>query len=231
MRRVGANGAEIAPSILAADFTRLGEQIEELKAAGCELLHIDVMDGHFVPNITIGLPVVRSLRKSTDLALDCHLMIREPDRYVEAFAEAGADMISVHQEAAPHLDRTLTTIRAAGARAGVVLNPATPVDTLSEVLGQVDYVLVMSVNPGFAGQKFIPYALNKLRRLSELRAAENLHFQLEVDGGIGIENIGDVVRAGAGLVVVASAIFHTHSPRESFEKLRRAAFLATAQKV
>ncbi|MGH9788311.1 MAG: ribulose-phosphate 3-epimerase [Candidatus Acidiferrales bacterium] len=227
-----ANGpAEIAPSILAADFARLGEQIEALKAAGCKMLHVDVMDGHFVPNITIGVPVVRSLRGATDLALDCHLMISEPDRYVEAFAQAGADMISVHQEAAPHLDRTLSAIRAAGAEAGVVVNPATPVATLTEVLPQVDFVLVMSVNPGFGGQKFIPYALDKLRHLAEWRAAHGADFRLEVDGGIGVENIGEVVRAGADIVVAGTSIFHTPNPTESFTELRRAASQAIAQKV
>jgi ribulose-phosphate 3-epimerase len=228
-RRIGS--PEVAPSILAADFARLGEQIEALKEAGCQLLHVDVMDGHFVPNITIGVPVVRSLRQATDLLLDCHLMIAEPDRYVEAFAEAGADMISVHQEATPHLDRTLAAIRATGARAGVVLNPATPVATLSEVLGQVDFVLVMSVNPGFGGQKFLPGALAKLEQLRAWRADQGADFRLEVDGGIGVENIGDVVRAGADIIVAGSSIFHTGNPSESFIALRRTASLAIAEKV
>jgi len=227
-----ANGSvEIAPSLLAADFARLGEQIVELKQAGCRLLHLDVMDGHFVPNLTIGVPVVASLRKATDLLLDCHLMIAEPDRYVEAFAEAGADMISVHQEVTPHLDRTLTTIRTAGAQAGVVLNPATPVSTLSEVLGQVDFVLVMSVNPGFGGQRFLPGTLAKVRQLTEWRAAQGGHFRVEIDGGIGIDTIGEAVRAGAEIVVAGASIFHTPNPRQSFEELRRAAALATAEKV
>ncbi len=235
MRRLGSrhsNGpAEIAPSILSADFARLGEQIEALKSAGCRMLHVDVMDGHFVPNITIGVPVVRSLRAATDLILDCHLMISEPDRYVEAFAEAGADMISVHQEAAPHLDRTLRAIRAAGAEAGAVINPATPVATLSEVLPQVDFVLVMSVNPGFGGQKFIPNAIGKLRELAEWRAAHGADFRLEVDGGIGVENIGEVVRAGADIVVAGTSVFHTPNPPASFNELRRAASQAVAEKV
>ena len=195
------------------------------------MLHVDVMDGHFVPNITIGVPVVRSLRGATDLILDCHLMIAEPDRYVEAFAEAGADMISVHQEATPHLDRTLRAIRAAGAQAGAVINPATPVATLNEVLPQVDFVLVMSVNPGFGGQKFIPYVVGKLRELSEWRAAHGADFKLEVDGGIGVENIGEVVRAGADIVVAGASVFHTPNPPESFAELRRAASLAIAEKV
>lgn len=232
MARAGRIGSpEVAPSLLSADFARLGEQIEALKEAGCRLLHLDVMDGHFVPNITIGVPVVRSLRQATDLLLDCHLMIAEPDRYVEAFAEAGADLISVHQEATPHLDRTLAAIRAAGCRAGVVLNPATPVATLSEVLGQVDFVLVMSVNPGFGGQRFLPGALTKLEQLRAWRADHGLDFRLEVDGGIGVENIGDVVRAGADIVVAGTSIFHTANPSESFVALQRAATLAIAEKV
>lgn len=224
-------GAEIVPSILAADFTRLGGQIAGLKAAGCRMLHIDVMDGHFVPNITIGLPVVASLRRSTDLLLDCHLMIENPDQYVERFVEAGADMVSVHQEAAPHLDRTLATIRAAGAKAGVALNPATPVSTLSEVLDKVDFVLVMSVNPGFSGQKFLPHALDKIAQLKELRDNHRGSFQIQIDGGVGPKNIEDVVRAGADLAVAASAIFGASNPQESFTELQRAASLATATKV
>lgn len=232
MAGLRSNGApEVAPSILAADFSRLGEQIAALKEAGCRLLHVDVMDGHFVPNISIGVPVVRSLRRATDLTLDCHLMISEPDRYVEAFAEAGADMISVHQEAAPHLDRTLAAIRATGARAGVVLNPGTPVATLSEVLGQVDYVLVMSVNPGFGGQRFLPGALSKLKQLCALRAEQGLDFRLEVDGGVGLENIGEAVRAGAEIVVAGTSIFDSSNPSERFLELQRAASLALAQKV
>ena len=230
-RRVATNGAEIAPSILAADFTRLGEQIAELKAAGCRLLHVDVMDGHFVPNISIGVPVVRALRQATDLPLDCHLMISEPDRYVEAFAQAGADMISVHQEAAPHLDRTLAAIRAAGCQAGAVVNPATPVETLTEILEQADFVLVMSVNPGFGGQKFLPGAVSKLEQLRAWRADHGADFRLEVDGGIGLDNIGEVVRAGADIVVAGTSIFHTANPSQSFVALQRAASLAIAEKV
>ena len=200
-------GAEIVPSILSADFTRLGEQIGELKKAGCRMLHVDVMDGHFVPNITIGLPVVKSLRKATELGLDCHLMIENPGQYVERFVEAGADMVSVHQEADPHLDRTLAAIRAAGAKAGAALNPATPVSTLSEVLDKVDYVLVMSVNPGYSGQQFIPGALDKIAQLRELREIHRANFLIQVDGGVGQKNIENVVRAGADLVVAASATF------------------------
>jgi ribulose-phosphate 3-epimerase len=222
---------EVAPSILAADFSRLGEQMAGLKKAGCRLLHLDVMDGHFVPNISIGVPVVRSLRRATDLQLDCHLMISEPDRYVEAFAEAGADMISVHQEATPHLDRTLSAIRAAGARAGAVVNPATPVSLLSEVLAQVDFILVMSVNPGFGGQKLIPYALEKLEQLRAWRAERGLAFRLEVDGGIDVENIGDAAKAGADIIVAGTSVFHAPDPSQRFLELQRAAQQAVAEKV
>jgi len=222
---------EVAPSILAADFSRLGEQIAGLKKVGCRLLHVDVMDGHFVPNISIGVPVVRSLRRATDLTLDCHLMISEPDHYIEAFAEAGADMISVHQEATPHLDRTLTAIRQAGAQAGVVLNPATPVSTLAEVLSQVDFVLVMSVNPGFGGQKFIPATLGKLEQLRARRAEMGAGFRLEVDGGIAVENIGEAVKAGADILVAGTSIFNAPDPSQRFLELQRAASLAVAEKV
>lgn len=224
------NSVEIAPSILAADFSRLGDEIQAVKEAGARILHVDVMDGHFVPNLTIGAPVVASLRKATDLLLDCHLMIEEPDRQLEAFVQAGADMISVHQEACRHLDRTLNAIRAAGVEAGAVLNPATPVASLSEVLGLVDYVLIMSVNPGFGGQQFIPYSLNKVRQLVERRADENLHFRIEIDGGMGLDTIGDVVRAGVDIVVAGTSIFHAPSPKEALLQLRQAASLAAVPK-
>ncbi|MBI4461732.1 MAG: ribulose-phosphate 3-epimerase [Acidobacteria bacterium] len=224
------NSVEIAPSILAADFARLGEEIQAVKEAGARIIHVDVMDGHFVPNLTIGAPVVASLRKATDLLLDCHLMIEEPDRQLEAFVEAGADMISVHQEACRHLDRTLNAIRAAGVEAGAVLNPATPVASLSEVLGLVDYVLIMSVNPGFGGQQFIPHSLNKVRQLVERRADENLHFRIEIDGGMGLDTIGDVVRAGVDIVVAGTSIFHAPSPKEALLQLRQAASLAAVPK-
>ena len=222
---------EIAPSILAANFACLGEEIRAVEQGGATLLHVDVMDGHFVPNLTIGVPVVRSLRKATRLALDVHLMIENPDRYVEAFAEAGADMISVHQEATPHLDRVLEMIREAGREVGVVINPATPVSTLSEVLDKVDYVLVMSVNPGFGGQKFIPEAVGKIRQLKELRTQYNDGFRIEVDGGIGPENVFEVVRAGAELLVAGTSIFHTPDPAEAVRRLRHLASEALAQKV
>ena len=222
---------EIAPSILAANFACLGDEIRAVEQGGATLLHVDVMDGHFVPNLTIGVPVVRSLRKATRLTLDVHLMIENPDRYVEAFAEAGADMISVHQEATPHLDRVLGMIREMGREVGVVINPATPVSTLSEVLDKVDYVLVMSVNPGFGGQKFIPETVGKIRQLKELRARYNDGFRIEVDGGIGPENVSEVVRAGAELLVAGTSIFHTPDPAEAVRRLKHLASEALAQKV
>src|SRR3972149_8891341 len=189
MRRLGsrdcmARTKEILPSILSADMARFGEEIERVKAGGARVIHVDVMDGHFVPNISIGPPVVRSLRQATDLLLDVHLMIEEPDRYIPDFVRAGADMVSAHQEAVVHLDRTLNLIRSSGAEAGVALNPATPVETLSVVLDIVDFVLVMSVNPGFGGQSFLPYTLNKVRQLDRLRQERGLDYHIEVGGGL-----------------------------------------------
>jgi ribulose-phosphate 3-epimerase len=212
--------AEILPSILSADFARLGEQVSLLERAGCRMLHVDVMDGHFVPNITIGPPVVASLRKAARLKLDVHLMITDPDRYAPMFIEAGADMVSVHQETCPHLDRTLRMIRDEGALAGVVINPSTPVAMIEQVLGIVDYVLIMSVNPGFGGQKFIPYTLDKVRRLHLLKRERGMQFPIEIDGGIGPENVADAVRAGVEWVVAGSAIFGTDDPVASFEEMR-----------
>jgi ribulose-phosphate 3-epimerase len=222
---------EIAPSILAADFSSLGEQIQAVERGGANLLHVDVMDGHFVPNITIGVPVVAALRKATSLPLDVHLMIEQPERFVAAFADAGADMISVHQEACFHLDRVLASIRERDVEAGVVLNPATPVATLCEVFSSVDFVLVMSVNPGFGGQKFISGALEKLRQLKELRARNNYAYRIEVDGGIGAENIAEVVRAGAEVIVAGTSVFHTPDPAEAVRQLRQVANEALTQKV
>ncbi len=221
---------ELAPSILSADFAHLAEQAQAAVAGGGTLLHVDVMDGHFVPNLTIGPPVVASLRKATQVPLDCHLMIENPDQYIPAFAEAGADWISVHQEACRHLHRTLELIRSHGARVGVVLNPATPVDTLSEVLSLVDYVLVMSVNPGFGGQKFIPGALDKMRQLAGLRQARRLGFRIEVDGGIALDTVGDAVRAGAEILVAGNAVFGKGDPKANAQKLLKAAAEATLQR-
>ena len=222
---------ELAPSILSADFARLGEQAKAALAGGATLLHVDVMDGHFVPNITIGPPVVASLRKATDAPLDVHLMIEDPDRYISAFADAGADWISVHQEACRHLHRTLELIKSRGAQAGAVINPATPVDTLSEVLDLVDFVLVMSVNPGFGGQKFIPASLGKMRRLAALRSERGLDFRIEVDGGIAADTITEAVRAGAEVLVAGNAVFGTGDPRSNVEKLLKTAREATLQRV
>ena len=212
-------------------MARLAEQIDLVKAGGAMLIHVDVMDGHFVPNITIGPPVVASLRKATDLLLDVHLMIEEPDRYVPEFARAGANMISVHQEAAVHLDRTLNLIRNSGAEAGVVINPATPVESIAQVLEICDYVLVMSVNPGFGGQAFISYTLNKIRQLAAIRRDRGLNFRIEVDGGITLDNVAEAVRAGAELIVAGSSVFHSKNPGQTVEIMRRLANEATLSKV
>ncbi len=212
---------EILPSILSADFARLGEQVAELEQAGCRTLHVDVMDGHFVPNITIGPPVVASLRKATRLTLDVHLMITDPDRYAPPFIEAGADHVSVHQETCPHLDRTLKMIQGLGARAGVVINPATPVATLDEVLEIVDFVLIMSVNPGFGGQKFIPYTLDKVRQLALKKREKGLTFPIEIDGGVTLDNVGEIVKAGVEWVVAGSAIFGAGNPAAAFVEMRQ----------
>jgi ribulose-phosphate 3-epimerase len=189
------------------------------------------MDGHFVPNLTIGPPVVKSLRKVTDLPLDCHLMIENPDKFIPAFAETGADWISVHQEACRHLNRTLHLIKSHDCLAGVVINPATPVSALEEVLAIVDYVLVMSVNPGFGGQKFIPSTLHKMRQLAEIRSHRRLTYRIEVDGGVALDTVGDVVRAGAEILVAGNAVFGNGDPRENAEGLLKAATEAALLKV
>ena len=222
---------ELAPSILSADFAHLADQVRSVTEGGATLVHVDVMDGHFVPNITIGPPVVKSLRKVTDLPLDCHLMIENPDQYIPDFVQAGADWISVHQEACVHLNRTLHHIKDHGAQAGVVINPATPVETLAEVLDIVDYVLVMSVNPGFGGQKFIPGAVHKIRRLAEMRQAQGLNYRIEVDGGIALDTVGEVVRAGAEILVAGNAVFGHGDPKSNAQKLLKAAAEATLLKV
>jgi ribulose-phosphate 3-epimerase len=222
---------ELAPSILSADFARLADQVRAAAEGGGTVLHVDVMDGHFVPNMTVGPPVVRSLRKATELPIDCHLMIENPDQYIPEFAEAGADWISVHQEACRHLHRTLQLIRSHGAQVGVVLNPATPVETLGEVLDMVDYVLIMSVNPGFGAQKFIPRSLHKIRQLAEIRANRGLNYRIEVDGGVALDTVGDVVRAGAEILVAGNAVFGKGDPKSNAQKLLKAATEATLQKV
>ncbi|NOT61507.1 MAG: ribulose-phosphate 3-epimerase [Acidobacteria bacterium] len=186
---------QLAPSILSADFTRLGEQIALVEAAGAHIIHVDVMDGHFVPNLTIGPFVVEWIRKTTRLPIDAHLMIEAPDKFIEAFARAGADMISVHPEATYHLHRTVHLIKQTGAQAGVVLNPATPLAAIEDIINDVDYVLLMSVNPGFGGQKFIPASLEKLRRLRTLMLERRAHARIEIDGGITLGNVAEVVAA------------------------------------
>ena len=222
---------ELAPSILSADFARLAEQVHAAEQGGATLLHVDVMDGHFVPNLTVGPPVVASLRKATSLPLDVHLMIEDPDRYIPAFAEAGADWISVHQEACRHLHRTLQLIRSHGARVGVVLNPGTPVETLSEVLELVDYVLLMSVNPGFGGQKFIPAVLRKMPWLAEMRSTRRLNFRVEIDGGVATDTVGEIVRAGVEILVAGNAVFGKGDPAENTRRLLKAANEAAMVKI
>ena len=222
---------ELAPSILSADFARLGEQVNRAAEGGGTIIHVDVMDGHFVPNITLGPQLVKSLRKVTQLPLDCHLMIENPDTYIPAFAEAGADWISVHFEACRHLDRTLNLIKHHGCQAGVVINPATPVDVLSEVFDIVDYVLVMSVNPGFGAQPFIPNSLHKLSKVKDLRERKNLNYRIEVDGGVALDTVTKVVRAGAEILVAGNAVFSYGDPKMNVENFLKAALEATLLKV
>ncbi|WP_294149243.1 ribulose-phosphate 3-epimerase [uncultured Clostridium sp.] len=197
----------LAPSILGADFKRLGEQVQEVDRAGAPYIHLDIMDGAFVPSISFGMPVIESLRSCTDKVFDVHMMVEEPGRYVDAMKKAGADLICVHQEACIHLDRTINQIKEAGLMAGVALNPATPVSTLSCILDQVDMVLIMSVNPGFGGQKFIPYTLNKIRKLRNLCNEKGLSTRIQVDGGISPSNVREVIEAGADVIVAGSAVF------------------------
>jgi len=213
---------DIAPSILSADFSRLGEEIAAVERGGAGILHVDVMDGHFVPNITVGLPVVKSLAKATQLPIDAHLMISEPGKYAEQFVKAGARMVSVHVEADANLHRTLVSIRSAGALAGVVLNPATPVTALEEALQFVDYVLVMSVNPGFGGQKFISESVDKVKRLKRTIIDRQLPVRIEIDGGIDRSNIEAVVNAGAEIIVAGSAVFGTNDAEAAVRELREA---------
>jgi ribulose-phosphate 3-epimerase len=222
---------ELAPSILSADFAHLAEQVHAATEGGGTVIHVDVMDGHFVPNITIGPPVVKSLRKATKLPLDCHLMIENPDQYIPEFAASGADWISVHQEACRHLDMSLHLIRNHHALAGVVINPATPVENLSEVLDIVDYVLVMSVNPGFGAQKFITGTMHKMRQLAELRVQRGLNYRIEVDGGIALDTVAEAVDAGAEILVAGNAVFGQGDPKTNAQKLLKAAREAALQKV
>jgi ribulose-phosphate 3-epimerase len=218
---------ELVPSILSSNFAQIGADALQAIEGGGTVLHVDVMDGHFVPNITVGPPIVRSLRKVIQVPIDCHLMIENPDLFIPEFAEAGADWISVHQEACVHLDRTLHLISSHGCKPGVVLNPATPVEMLTEVLDLVHHVLIMSVNPGFGGQKFIPNSLNKIAALARMRAERNLEFRIEVDGGVDMETVSDVVKAGAELLVAGNAVFGHGDIRTNARRLLEAAQSAT----
>jgi ribulose-phosphate 3-epimerase len=214
---------DIAPSILSADFSRLADEISRVENAGADILHLDVMDGHFVPNITIGPPVVASIRKSTRLLLDVHLMIERPENFLEDFIRAGADWISVHVEADRHLDRTLNYLKEKGIRAGVALNPATPLSSLDEVLHLLDFVLIMTVNPGFGGQKFIPSTLEKIRKLKRLAKSDAYRGRIEVDGGIDAGNLSNVLDAGADVIVAGSAIFGREDAAEAVLEMKRIA--------
>ena len=230
--RPGADRAQtlIAPSILSANFADLGREIAAVERGGADLIHIDVMDGHFVPNITIGSPVVRAIKQIATRPLDVHLMIEEPDRYVDDFVSAGANMLSVHVEAAVHLHRTLSFIKSRGVKAGVVLNPATPHSTLEEVASDVDFVLIMSVNPGFGGQAFIAHSLDKVRRVRNMLDEAGSAAPVEIDGGIDITNAADVVAAGASILVAGNAIFATPDPESATRALRAAVGLATGSR-
>jgi ribulose-phosphate 3-epimerase len=222
---------QIVPSIFAADFIRLGEDIRRVEEAGVKMLHVDIMDGHFVPNFTMGTPITESVRRFTRLKLDHHLMIEDPDAYAPLFIKAGADCVSVHYEVCRNLDRTLHMIQDHGAKAGVVINPATPVMLLEDVLEIVDYVLVMSVNPGYGGQRFIPRCLNKVRQLRRVRAERRLEFAIEIDGGVGHDNMEEVAKAGVDWVVAGSSVFHTPDPAEAIRAMQRMAEGATSVRV
>jgi ribulose-phosphate 3-epimerase len=212
----------LAPSILSADFARLGEQIAQAERGGAGVVHVDVMDGHFVPNLTVGPVIVKAVRRATQLPIDVHLMIENADRYVDAFADAGASWISVHVEALPHLHRTITHLKSRGVRAGVVLNPSTPLSSLEEILPEADYVLIMSVNPGFGGQKFIPGSLDKIRRLKRTIVERKLATQIEVDGGVDAGNVRTLVEAGAEVLVAGSAVFDGGDPEAGARRLLEA---------
>ena len=221
----------ILPSILSADFARLGEEIAAVERGGATMLHVDVMDGHFVPNFTLGQPVVESIRKVTKCILDVHLMITDPDQFAASFIEAGANQVSVHYEAARHLDRTVHHIQSLGAKAGVVINPATPVCVLEDILDVADYILVMSVNPGFGGQQFIPNALKKVRRLDQIRRERGLAFQIEIDGGVNRANVESIVMAGCDWLVAGSTVFHSEDAASTVRDLQQAADGARAVRV
>ncbi len=211
---------KIAPSILSADFSRLGEEVIAAEKAGADLVHVDVMDGHFVPNITIGPLVVKAVKKVTSIPLDVHLMIEDPDKYVRDFADSGADIITVHQEVSVHLHRTIQNIKECGVKVGVSINPATPVSSIEIVLPYVDMVLIMSVNPGFGGQKFIPEALAKIKQLRDIISRNNYRIEIEVDGGVNIDNVAEVVKAGADIVVMGSAFYNSRNYADTVKTVR-----------
>jgi ribulose-phosphate 3-epimerase len=211
---------KVAPSILAADFTKLGEEIQAVEKAGADWIHIDVMDGHFVPNITVGPLIVEAVNRVTDLPLDVHLMIENPDRYIPEFVEAGADVLTVHIENCPHLHRTIQHIKSFGIKAGVVVNPATSLSLLEEILGDIDLVLLMSVNPGFGGQKFIPSVIDKIEYLREILEKSNSDVEVQVDGGIKVDNAAEIVSAGTDILVVGSGIFSTENYKSTIMKLK-----------
>ncbi len=220
---------ELLPSILSADFAHLADQVAAAERGGGTVIHVDIMDGHFVPNITIGPPVVKSLRQATTLPLDCHLMIENPNEFIPAFAEAGANWVSVHYEACTHLHRTLQLIAHHGMKPGVVLNPATPVDLIAEILPMVHHVLIMSVNPGFGGQEFIPFSLKKINRLVEMRKELGLAFRIEVDGGVAHDTVAQIVQAGAELLVAGFAVFGAGRPEQDARALLAAARQAAGE--
>jgi ribulose-phosphate 3-epimerase len=222
---------QIVPSILSADFAHLAAEIGKVEQGGARMLHVDIMDGHFVPNLTIGPPVVESIRKITSLTFDVHLMITDPDTYAPLFIEAGADQVSVHYEASRHLDRTVRMIRSEGARPGIVLNPATPVNVLEDVLYLADHVLIMSVNPGFGGQEFIPNALKKIRQLDRIRRESRLDFAIEIDGGVSPANTAEIVQAGCDWLVAGSSVFHSADPAATVKEMQQIAASATAVRV
>ncbi|MCY4187475.1 MAG: ribulose-phosphate 3-epimerase [Bryobacterales bacterium] len=215
--------AEVSPSILAADFAALGEQVRQAELGGARMLHVDVMDGHFVPNISIGIPVVESLARSTDLILDCHLMVARPEDFIQAFIDAGAKMVTVHQETCPHLWRAIERIRSGGAAAGVALNPATPLGALDEVLADVDLALIMSVDPGFGGQSFLPGSVDKIRRLDAIRRAAGHKFRIQVDGGVNLDNAGRLAAAGCDILVAGSSVFRAYDIAGAVRALARRA--------
>ena len=212
--------AKIAPSILSADFSQLGEQVGVIREAGADLIHVDVMDGHFVPNISFGAPVMKCLCEKTDLPFDVHLMIEDPDKYIKDFVTDQTEYITVHQEACVHLDRTIEYIKSFGIKAGVALNPATPTDTIDWILDKADLVLVMSVNPGFGGQKFIGYTLDKVKELAKEREKRGLSFEIEIDGGAGLDNIKSIIESGTDIVVAGSSVFRSDDPAETVRKMK-----------